>query len=96
MRRAWRGSPLNGVVRKRRTISSASSCECIRAPMAMTFASLCWRPSLAVSKLYASAARAPTTLFAAICSPLPDPPITMHKEPESATTASAAGMQKTG
>jgi hypothetical protein len=46
--------------------------------------------------LYASAARAPVTLFAAICSPLPEPPITMHSEPGSATAASAAGMQKVG
>ena len=44
----------------------------------------------------ASAARTPVTLFAAICSPLPEPPITMPRLPGSATTASPAAKQTGG
>ena len=47
-------------------------------------ASLCWRARTAVSSLQASAARTPRTLLAAICSPLPDPPI---DDPEAALVA---------
>ena len=54
------------------------------------------RASLAVSVLQASAARAPFTLLAAICSPLPDPPMTMASEPGSSTAAWAAAMQNGG
>jgi hypothetical protein len=35
-------------------------------------------------------------LFAAICSPLPEPPITMPSEPGCATTASPTSVQKGG
>ena len=48
MRRWWRGSPLNGSATNASTSASASSTECWRAPIATTFASLCWRPSRAV------------------------------------------------
>jgi hypothetical protein len=56
--------------------SLASSSGCMRAPMEITLASLCWRASWAVSSLQASAARTPVTSLAAICSPLPEPPST--------------------
>jgi hypothetical protein len=36
------------------------------------------------------------TLFAAICSPLPEPPSTMPRLPGSATTRRAASMQNAG
>ena len=73
--------------------AAASSRVCMRAPMATTWASLCWRPSCAVSMLQASAQRMPGTLFAAICSPLPEPPITMPRLPGSSRTACAAATQ---
>ena len=63
------------------------------APMLITLASLCCH-LVAVSRLYASAARVPITLFAAICSPFPEPPITIASGP--ALLPSAAGMQYTG
>ncbi len=63
---------------------------CIRAPRLTTLASLCSRASRAVSADQASAARIPLTLLAAICSPLPDPPITMPRLSGSAATALAA------
>ena len=44
----------------------------------------------AVSVLHASAQRAPGTLLAATCSPLPEPPSTMPRLPGSATVFSAA------
>ena len=56
------------------------------------FASLCCRASCAVSRFQANAARTPATLLAAICSPLPEPPMTMPSEPGSATTR-RAGLQ---
>lgn len=96
MRRMWRSSPENGVPRKVSTNFVASSCVCMRAPTATTLALLCWRPSDAVSSLQASAARTPFTLFAAICSPLPEPPITMPRAPWSAAVRSAARRQKGG
>ncbi|CPU66795.1 Uncharacterised protein [Mycobacteroides abscessus] len=96
MRRWWRGSPLNGSARNASTSATASSTECWRAPTATTFASLCWRPRRAVSRFQASAARTPTTLFAAICSPLPEPPMTTPSEPGSAATASPAAKQNDG
>ena len=73
-----------------------SSTECIRPPTEITFASLCSRASAAVSSLHTSAARTPSTLLAAICSPLPEPPMTTPALPSSATTASAARRQNTG
>ena len=68
------------------TISNDSSVECMRPPMATTLASLCSRASVAVSTDQASAARTPGTLLAAICSPLPEPPITIPRLPGSSTT----------
>ncbi|SKU99905.1 Uncharacterised protein [Mycobacteroides abscessus subsp. abscessus] len=57
---------------------------------------LCSRASTAVSRLHASAQRAPGTLLAAICSPLPEPPSTMPRLPGSATVRRAASMQNAG
>ena len=68
----------------------------MRPPMPITCALLCWRASDAVSTLQASAQRAPGTLFAAICSPLPEPPITMPRLSGSATVFTAAAMQNAG
>ena len=62
----------------------------MRAPTLTTFASLCSRERVAVSSFQASAARTPGTLFAAICSPLPEPPMTTPRLPGSLTTAAAA------
>src|SRR5690606_25879287 len=76
IRRTWRSSPENGVWMKRSMNAIASSTVCWRAPIEMTFASLCSRASSAVERFQTSAARTPSTLFAAICSPLPDPPNT--------------------
>ena len=42
---------------------------------------------MAVSTLHARAQRTPGTLFAAICSPLPEPPITMPRLPGSARSS---------
>ncbi|TNV70843.1 hypothetical protein FGO68_gene15535 [Halteria grandinella] len=72
------------------------SASCIRPPTAMIFALLCSRASLAVSMLQTSAARMPFTLFAAICSPLPEPPKTIPRDSGFLATASAQGMQKSG
>src|SRR5674476_1171392 len=95
-RRACRGSPLNSVVRKVSTMAMACSGVFIRAPMDRTWALLCVRASSASSTLWASAARIPRTLFAAICSPLPDPPSTMPNAPRSPDTACAARRTATG
>ena len=73
-----------------------SSTVCIRPPTERTLASLCSRASRAVSSLQARAARTPRTLLAAICSPLPEPPITTPRLPGSSTTPSAARRQNTG
>ena len=75
--------------------SQPSQAVRLGAPIAMTLALLCRRASRAVSRFQHRAARTPTTLLAAICSPLPDPPITMPRLPSWATTAAAA-MQKPG
>ena len=100
MRRAWRSSPENGVAMNRSMNDAASSNVCWRAPIAITFASLCSRASSAVAMLQTRAARMPRTLFAAICSPLPDPPKTTPSASMpaswSATTACAARMQNAG
>jgi hypothetical protein len=68
--------------------------------MAMTFASLCCRANRAVDSFQTKAARMPLTLFAAICSPLPEPPMTMPRLGRlslmSRATPSAAPMQKAG
>ncbi len=68
----------------------------MRPPMPINCALLCSRASAAVSVLHASAQRAPGTLLAAICSPLPEPPSTMPRLPGSATVRSAAAMQNAG
>ena len=68
----------------------------MRPPIATTLASLCERANWAVSIFHASAALTPATLFAAICSPFPEPPKTIPSDVESLATACAAGMQKTG
>ncbi len=96
MRRMWRSSPENGVFRKISTNFVASSWECMRAPTATTLALLCSRPRAAVCSLQASEDRTPATLLAAICSPLPEPPITTPREPSSAAVRSAARRQKGG
>jgi hypothetical protein len=84
------------VLRKTSTSDSAVGSSCIRAPRLTTFASLCWRPSAAVSVLQASAQRTPRTLLAAIASPLPEPPITTPRLSGSAAVASAARSTKGG
>ena len=76
IRRTCRSSPVNGVARKTSTKRVMSSTECIRPPTETTLASLCSRARLAVSSDQASAQRTPATLLAAICSPLPEPPMT--------------------
>ncbi len=71
---------------------TASATVCIRAPILATFASLCSRASRAVSIFQTRAARTPVTLFAAMASPLPDPPMTTPRLPGSPTTAAAAAI----
>ena len=66
-----------------------SSSECIRPPTETTLASLCSRARTAVSADHASAQRMPTTLLAAICSPLPDPPITTPRLSSPAARSAA-------
>ena len=70
--------------------------ECMRPPIPTTLALLWSLPSFAVSTLHANTARTPLTLFAAICSPFPEPPKTIPSEVGSATVAIAAGIQKSG
>lgn len=89
MRRVWRSSSEYGVARKASMKLTASSCVCIRPPTEMTLALLCSRPSWAVWTLQARMARTPLTLLAAICSPLPEPPITMPRLPASAAVFAA-------
>ena len=100
IRRTCRPSPLNGVERKTSMNRVVSSIECIRPPTEMTLALLCSRASVAISSDQTSAARTPRTLLAAICSPLPEPPITTPRlsspASRSAATPCAALMQKTG
>ena len=60
----------------------------IRPPIASTFASLCSRDSRAVYRSLQSAARAPSTLLAAICSPWPLPPSTMPRSARPSATCS--------
>jgi hypothetical protein len=95
MRRAWRGLPENAVARKVSTNDVASSRVCSRAPMLITLASLCCLASWAISARQTRAARTPSILLAAICSPLPEPPMTTPSEPSSATTL-APGVQAEG
>ena len=59
------------------TMSQASTGARIRAPRARTLALLCWRARRAVYSSWHNAALTPWTLLAEICSPCPDPPITM-------------------
>ena len=72
----------------------------MRPPTETTLASLCSRARTAVSSDQTSAQRMPTTLLAAICSPLPEPPITTPRlsrpSSRSPATPSAARRQKTG
>ena len=96
MRRAWRGLPENGVARNVSANDAASSGVNWRAPMAITLESLCWRASSAMSARQTRAERTPSTLLAAICSPLPEPPMTMPSEPSSATTRAPVWKQKAG
>ena len=65
-----------------------------RSPIESTFASLCWRESRALSSFQQSAHRTPRTLFAAIASPLPEPPKTIPRSHSPRATASAAGLNK--
>ena len=80
----------------RRRSPALCSTVCMRRPMPITWALLCSRPSLAVSSLNASALRTPGTLFAAISSPFPEPPITMPRLPGCATVFSAAAIRTAG
>src|SRR4051812_50067264 len=64
--------------------------------MLTRLASLCSRASRAVSGFQASAARVPGTLLAAICSPLPEPPMTTPSEPGAATVRSPTSKQYGG
>ncbi len=89
-RRACLGSPENGVSTKTFANDTPSSVLYSRAPRLSTFASLCSRASRAVSSVQASAARMPGTLLAAICSPLPEPPITIPRLPGSRMVPCAA------
>jgi hypothetical protein len=91
-RRAWRGLLEKGVDRKIWVKRIAASGVYMRAPRLRTLASLCWRASWAVSSVQATAARMPGSLFAAICSPLPEPPMTMPRLPGSLMTAWAAAI----
>ena len=68
----------------------------MRPPIEITLALLCSRANLAVSIDQTSAALTPLTLFAAICSPLPEPPKTIPNEFGSLAVACAVGIQKTG
>ena len=95
-RLACRGSRENGVATKAFANSSAASSLYIRAPRLSTLASLCCLASWAVSVIQASAARIPGILFEAICSPLPDPPMTMPRLPGLPATARAARITCTG
>ena len=81
IRRACRSSSLKGVARNTSTKRVISSTVCIRPPTAITCASLCWRARTAVSSDHTSAQRMPATLLAAICSPLPEPPMTTPRLP---------------
>jgi hypothetical protein len=91
-RRACRGAFENAVSTNTLAKLSASSIEYSLAPRLSTLASLCSRASRAVSAVHASAARTPRTLLEAICSPLPDPPMTMPRLPGSPTVELAARM----
>lgn len=84
------------MLRKISTNFVASSRVCIRPPTEITLALLCSRPRAAVCSLQARAARTPFTLFAAICSPLPEPPMTMPSASGSAAVFSAARRQNGG
>ena len=96
MRRWCRGAFDHSAARKASTMASASSMVCMRPPMPINWALLCSRASVAVSALQARAQRAPGTLLAAICSPLPEPPSTMPRLPGRPTVFSAAAMQNAG
>ena len=81
--------------RPRRTASSPRPCASGRRRRSP--GRRCARgPASAVSSDHTSALRMPCTLLAAICSPLPEPPMTTPRLPGSAATASAARRQKTG
>ena len=75
-RRACR-PPWNSAVMNAATQASATSRPMIRAPIAITLASLCSRPRRAVTGSAASTQRMPRILLATICSPVPLPPRTM-------------------
>ena len=68
----------------------------ILAPMLSTFASLCSRPSRAVTGSAASTQRIPRTLFATIASPVPLPPITIPHSKSPRATARATGAIRSG
>ena len=74
-------------------MSSASSVATTRAPSESTLASLCRLAKRAVYSSWQSAARAPRTLFAAIASPCPLPPITMPRSALPRTTRRATSAQ---
>ena len=78
------------------TMSQASTGARIRAPRARTLALLCWRARRAVYSSWHNAALTPWTLLAEICSPCPDPPITMPISARPQTTWRAQAAQKGG
>ena len=96
IRRVCRSSFEYGVEMNASIIAMASSVVCMRAPTETTFALLCSRDKTAKFGFQARAARIPKTLFAAICSPFPEPPRTIPRDPESVATASAVRRQNGG
>ena len=74
----------------------ATSIPTIRAPIESTLASLCSRPSRAVTGSAASTQRMPRTLFATIASPVPLPPSTIPRSNSPRATARATGAITSG
>ena len=70
-RRWWRWAFDHGVVRKASTMANASATVCMRPLIPINCALFCSRARDAVLTLHPNAHRAPGTLLAAICSPLP-------------------------
>ena len=71
--------PLNGVSSQACVIIAARSGATILAPMTSTFASLWARAICVVNKSWQTPARMPRILLQAICSPEPEPPMTMPR-----------------
>ncbi len=73
------GRPRTGCRATARGFRRREPAATMRPPMERTLASLCWRERRAVYRSLHRAARAPGTLFAAICSPWPLPPSTIPR-----------------